>query len=178
LNGTTAEGGPLCNHASVTHLECVLAFARREAAARSLQLSLRQADADALPFASSLLTRLVCEVPPPPLPPSKKRFFPAAGGMRSHSIRSSWRRASRERWSSSILDKIRHQSSYFGTAPSISPTLPRSGAVSRIAFRSGLMCEPLHTSSYFGLSRCPEAGSGPLLSLDSSVGGKSGRRQR
>jgi hypothetical protein len=84
--------------------------------------------------ASSLLTRPVCEVPPPPLPPSKKRFFPEAGGMRSHSICSSWRRASRERWSSSILDKIRHQSSYFGTAPSISPTLPRSGAVSRIAF--------------------------------------------
>ena len=65
---------------------------------------------------SSALIRPICKVPPPPLPPPKRRLFPPAGGMRSHSIRSSWRRASRERWSSSILDRIRHQRSYLGMA--------------------------------------------------------------
>jgi hypothetical protein len=94
---------------------------------------------------SSALIRPICKVPPPPLPPPKRRLFPPAGDMRSHSIRSSWRRASRERWSSSILDRIRHQRSYLGMAAlRIADAPETSGSSATNSFS-----DPVRCVSYF-----------------------------
>ncbi len=109
---------------------------------------------------SSALIRPICKVPPPPLPPPKRRLFPPAGGMRSHSIRSSWRRASRERWSSSIPIGSGTKGHIWAWPPSVSPMLPRRlGAVPRIAFPDPVKCVSYFTHLYGHLliARCDPA---------------------
>jgi hypothetical protein len=63
-------------------------------------------------------------------------------------IRSSRRRASRERWSSSTLDKLRLHRLMLGMTPSSARTPPvRAGSgATQIVRRSPKMCELLHTS--------------------------------
>ena len=110
---------------------------------------------------SGPLTRLPCR--PPAYSPTLRREtsrrsrgrLTAAHDMSSRSIRSSRRRASRERWSSSNRNKLRLQKSILGMAPSIAGTLSatsRSGAA-QIVRRSPSKCELLHIGGALCWSR-------------------------
>ena len=101
---------------------------------------------------SGPLTRLFCGLPrcSPTLRRERSRrsrgCLSAASDTSSRSIRSNRRRALRERWSSSTLDKLRLQKLMLRMAPSTGTYAPRheTGAAPRIACPSPMMCELLH----------------------------------